>query len=123
MFEIQEIVNIAVNDLLAQVKRLAAEKYRMVQISCTQIQDDFSLDYTFDKDGKFYGLRISIPVAAATLPSISGEIFAAFLYENEIHDLFGIKFSGLVLDYGGNFYRIEKKAPFRTTTETTETKE
>jgi len=123
MFETQEIVNIAVNNLLTQVKRLAQEKYRIVQISCTQIQENFSLDYTFDKDGKFYGIRISIPVAAATLPSISGEIFAAFLYENEIHDLFGIKFSGLVLDYGGNFYRIEKKTPFRTTTETTETKE
>ena len=114
MYETQEIVNIAVSDLLAQVKRLAKEKYRIVQISCTQIQDNFSLDYTFDKDGKFYGLRISVPVTDAALPSISGEIFAAFLYENEIHDLFGIKFSGLVLDYGGNFYRIEKKTPFRT---------
>jgi len=120
MFETQEIVNIAVDDLIKQVHRLAQEKYRIVQISCTQIQDNFSLDYTFDKDGKFYDLRVVIPVAVATLPSISKEFFAAFLYENEIHDLFGIKFDGLVLDYGGNFYRIEKQTPFRTEVTKTE---
>lgn len=117
MFETQEIVNIAVDDLLKQVHRLAKEQYRIVQISCTQQQDEFYLDYAFDKDYKFYGLRVTLPIKDAALPSISGAMFAAFLYENEIHDLFGIEFSGLVLDYGGNFYRIEKKNPFRITSD------
>ena len=117
MYETQEIISIAVSDLLTQVQRLAQEQYRMVQISCTQQQDNFYLDYAFDKDYKFYALRVTIPIKDAVLPSISREFFAAFLYENEIHDLFGIKFSDLVLDYGGNFYRIEKPAPFRTNPE------
>jgi len=117
MFETQEITNIALNDLLPQVHHLAQEKYRLVQISCTEQQDNFCLDYTFDKAYKFYDLRVLLPIKEAALPSISGEFFAAFLYENEIHDLFGIKFSGLALDYGGKFYRIEKPAPFRTNPE------
>jgi ech hydrogenase subunit D len=35
-----------------------------------------------------------------------------FTYENEMHDLFGIKFPGLVLDFGGNFYRKAASTPF-----------
>ena len=40
------------------------------------------------------------------LQSITGEIWSAFIYENEMHDLFGIKFKNLELDYQGNFFRV-----------------
>ena len=37
---------------------------------------------------------------------------AAFLYENEIHDLFGIAIEGINHDYNGKLYRTAVEAPF-----------
>jgi len=38
------------------------------------------------------------------VPAVSTLFPSAFLYENETHDLFGVKFEGTILDYGGRFY-------------------
>ena len=48
------------------------------------------------------------------LQSITGEIWSAFIYENEMHDLFGITFKNLELDYQGNFFRVAQKTPWNT---------
>jgi NADH:ubiquinone oxidoreductase subunit C len=40
--------------------------------------------------------------------SISGVYLAAFLVENEIQDLFGIHFEGLVIDYDRTLYLDEE---------------
>ena len=49
----------------------------------------------------------------AEIMSISNIYAPAFLYENEIQDLFGIKVKLMTLDYEGNLYRIEHKKPFQ----------
>jgi ech hydrogenase subunit D len=36
----------------------------------------------------------------------------AFLYENEIHDLFGVAVTNISIDYHGTLYRTSIKAPF-----------
>jgi ech hydrogenase subunit D len=36
----------------------------------------------------------------------------AFLYENEIHDLFGVSIKDIALDYHGTLYRTSIKTPF-----------
>jgi hypothetical protein len=51
-------------------------------------------------------------VLPQVLPSISDIYWSAFTYENEIHDLFGIRVSGLVLDFKGRFYRLKTKTPW-----------
>lgn len=121
MAEIQEIVAVTEQQLLELVKKFAEEKHRLVLISCTQVGNLFRIDYGFDLAYKFCALRIEVPINAPKLPSISPIYFAAFLYENELHDLFGISFAGLLLDYCGKFYRIEKQTPFRTEVNSTET--
>ena len=111
MFEEQEIVEIAGEELLVKVRHMSDEGYRLVQISCTQ-DEAFTIDYTFDKDYKFLNFRMKIPVENAELPSITGIYGCAFTYENELHDLFGINVHGISLNYSGNFYRIPVVAPF-----------
>ncbi len=112
MFEEQVIDKIATSELLDKVRSIIDSDHRLVQISCTKIGEQFMLDYSFDKDHKFYGIRIEIPVKDARLPSVSAVCPPAFLYENEIHDLFGIKIDNISVDFKGKFYRIEKEAPF-----------
>ena len=45
------------------------------------------------------------------VPSIQGLYFAAFSYENETHDLFGVHFTNMKLDFGGNFFNVAEEAP------------
>jgi ech hydrogenase subunit D len=111
MRENQRITSIEKGDLLERVRSLFDGGYRLVQVCCTRL-DALQVDYSFDRDFEFAGLRLAVPLDDARLPSISGIYWAAFTYENEIHDLFGIVFEGLNVDYGGKFYRIAKKTPF-----------
>ena len=44
--------------------------------------------------------------------SITGTYWPAFIYENEMHDLFGIKFMHMELDYEGNFFKVAEPTPW-----------
>ena len=49
--------------------------------------------------------------AGPCVPSL-GELFpCAFMFENEMHDLFGIQVSGMTLDYRGGFYHLHIPQP------------
>ena len=72
------------------------------------------LIYTFGK-----GLDIVEQVKVTVrddeeISSISSVFPNAFLYENEMHDLFGVKINMISLDYQGNFYRTAIPAPFKS---------
>ena len=44
--------------------------------------------------------------------SITGIYWAAFIYENEMQDLFGVKFKHMALNYGGNFFKVSQPTPW-----------
>ena len=112
MIEEQPIVTVTVETLVAEVKALCEQGWRLVQIGVTGLGDLLEMNYSFDRDMRFRNLRFQIPAAGAKLPSVSGVYWCAFLYENEIHDLYGITFEGLALDFKGNFYQTAKAFPF-----------
>jgi ech hydrogenase subunit D len=112
MFEEQEIREIKKENLLAEVQSVIDDNYRIVQMCATKTATGLQVDYTFDKDLKFLNFRVELPADKLELPSISAITFPAFAYENELHDLFGIKISGIAVDFGGKFYRIEEETPF-----------
>lgn len=111
MSEPQETVSLPKHDLVGAVARLYAEGYRLVQISCNTLPDAYELNYSFDKDYQFKNLRVAI-APGEEVPSISMIYQNAFLYENEIHDLFGVTVTNISIDYGGTLYRTAIKAPF-----------
>ncbi len=111
MSEPQEIVPIGKNDLVGRVAHLLAEGYRLVQIGCNTLESGYELNYTFDKGYRFTNLRISV-APGEEVPSISAVFANAFLYENEIHDLFGVSIKDIALDYHGTLYRTALKTPF-----------
>ena len=49
------------------------------------------------------------------VPSISPIYGCAFLYENEMHDLFNIKVEGMTVDFHGNLYNTTVKFAFGET--------
>jgi hypothetical protein len=46
------------------------------------------------------------------VPSVSGYFGAAFLYENELRELFGIEVTGIEVDLKGQLYKTATRIPF-----------
>jgi ech hydrogenase subunit D len=91
---------------------MKSQGFRLAQICCTKLPETLELFYSFDKDFELRNLRVTLPDASTAIPSISSVYWNAFLYENEIHDLFGIQIQGIAVDYQGKFYRTQVKAAF-----------
>jgi ech hydrogenase subunit D len=111
MSEPQEIVPIEKSDLVGIVAELFAEGYRLVQIGCTTLPDAYEFTYSFDREYRFRNLRFAI-APEEDVPSISVIYPNAFLYENEIHDLFGLAIKNISVDYKGMLYQTAIKTPF-----------
>ena len=111
MSEPQEIIPIGKNELVGMVAELFAEGYRLVQICCTTLQSSYELNYSFDKGYRFKNLRITVS-PDEEIPSITAVYHNAFLYENEIHDLFGLPVKNIAIDYHGTLFRIAISKPF-----------
>ncbi len=107
----QEIVEIKIDQLVAKAKEFMADNWRLVQI-CASKLELLELSYGFGKEHDLTTLRIILPSPDVEVPSITSVYFAAFGYENELHDLFGVNIKGNVIDYKGNFYTTAVKKPF-----------
>ncbi|OGI03855.1 MAG: NADH dehydrogenase [Candidatus Margulisbacteria bacterium GWF2_38_17] len=112
MSDKEQMIEIETIDLLAKVTEMANNGYRLVQVGCTKL-DDLEINYSFDKDYQFVNYRITIK-DDTEVPSISGIYWGAFVYENEIHDLFGVNVSNININFNGNFYKTAIKTPFNT---------
>ncbi|MFZ2385211.1 MAG: NADH-quinone oxidoreductase subunit C [Candidatus Omnitrophota bacterium] len=99
-------------DLFSRVRGMKEEGWRLAQVGATKTETAFEVNYSFDKDYRFHNIKIILPLQSAELKSISGIYWSAFLYENEISDLFGIAIKGIAVDYQGKFYRTSVKHPF-----------
>ena len=117
--EEQLTMPIEVGQLIGRVEQYKQGGYRLVQIGCTKIGEVYEINYSFDKDFVFRNLRITV-TGDTEVPSISGMYWGAFVYENEMHDLFGIRVIGINIDYKGTFYKLAKPRPFNPESENSE---
>ena len=110
----QQIIQIKAADLLDRVHSLHDEGCRLVQICCTRVPEGYELTYTFDRAYNMYHLRLTVGETTPVI-SITSLYWPAFIYENEMRDLFGVQIRHIAdeVDYGGSFYRLAKKTPWR----------
>lgn len=106
-----QIVDMEASELLAKVRGLKKEGYRLGQACATKVSEGFEIVYSFDKDHELTNLRITVP-EEEEVQSITGDYWCAFIYENEMHDLFGIKIVNNELDYGGHFFTVSEPTPW-----------
>jgi len=111
MSEPQEMVSVDKSDLVGLVAELYAEGYRLVQIGCSTLPRAYELTYSFDREYRLKHLRISV-APGEEVPSISALYPNAFLYENEIHDLFGVDVTHIAVDYRGTLFKTAITTPF-----------
>ena len=63
------------------------------------------------KDGKLDNVKVPAVTENDVVPSITNEFIEAFVWENEIHDLWNIHFEGIAIDFKGTFYNVAVDAP------------
>lgn len=106
-----QIFSIQPDDVVERAQTNLISGFRLVQMHATTLPDGVEINYTYDLNGEMSVWRLAAAPRSA-LPSISAVYPAAFLYENEIHDLFDISFSDMSIDYHGNLYRMAVQTPF-----------
>ena len=112
MIEPQPVTTIDRSELVAKAKEFVDQGFRLVQICATTHEETLELTYSFDKDYSFANLRVIVSRSDAVVPSITGSFLAAFTYENELQDLFGLTVTDLAINYNGKFYHTAVKTPF-----------
>lgn len=106
---------ITVDQLLDKVQAMHQQGYRLVQISATRLPDRLELTYSFALDGRVAQFRLHLAEDSPRVPSISSIYWCAFLYENEMHDLFNLTVEGMAVDFKGTLYKTTVKFPFGST--------
>ena len=110
----QNFEAVELSNLISKVGDFKAEGYRLVQICGVNLDDDtYEIVYSFDKDHVMTNLRLAVKIDVDEVESINGIFWPAFIYENEIHDLFGVQFNHSALDYQGTFFKTAEKTPWK----------
>ncbi|HJK77577.1 NADH-quinone oxidoreductase subunit C [Methanocorpusculum vombati] len=91
---------------------MKAEGRRLVVITCTAAAEEYDLTYSFARENDLRHYRMTVP-EGTVIPSIGASYGGAFVYENEIHDLYGFTFTGMTIDFGGTFIRTSVPYPFK----------
>ncbi len=111
-YKIQNFEPLELLDLIPKVRSLKEEGYRLVQACAVKRKDEsIYVIYSFDLDHVLYNYRVEVP-ENLELQSITDSYWSAFIYENEMRDLFGITFHHLALDYGGKFFKVAMPRPW-----------
>lgn len=112
-----EFVDVPLGDLLTRVQTLKHEGMRFIQLCAEFPEGGVDLVYTFYDETRDNALNLCVSLSEnAEVPSIQGLYFAAFSYENEAHDLFGVNFINMKLDFGGHFFNLAETSPMTVIT-------
>ncbi len=99
-----EMISVTMERLIPETTRLKNEGHRLVTLTCSVLPEEgWQIIYTFDRDYEMVHLSLNVP-RGREVPSLSSVFWAAFLVENEIQDLFGLRFSALIINYQRTFY-------------------
>lgn len=106
-------VDLPLEELLTRVQTLKHEGVRFVQMCAETTEQGIDLLYTFYDETTQNALNLCVYGIdeSSRVPSIQGLYFAAFSYENETHDLYGVRFVNMKLDFGGHFFNLATSEP------------
>ena len=99
-------------EIIDEAQGLKHDGFHLMQQCATRTAEGYELVYSFGKALDVTQVKI-ILTEDQSINSISSVFPCAFLYENEIHDLFGVDIKMISLDYQGNFYRTAIETPFK----------
>lgn len=107
----EKFTEIKANKIKSESKLRKSEGWRYVQTLAVKVDNGIDLIYSFMKDGCLENIKIKEVTNKNIIDSITEDYIEAFVWENEIHDLFGVKFKNIAIDFKGNFYNLAQSTP------------
>lgn len=104
----QDFRPLALDKLIDTCKEYKEKGYRLDQLLPKLERDNtITLIYTFVMGDEIVNFKIGGIIKNETVvPSVTELFIAAFVFENEAHELYGVNIEGNVLDFKGNFYKF-----------------
>lgn len=102
---------LALGELHDKAQTLRDEGWRFVNIHAVHVEQGCDLYYVFEREGLFENFRIEGVTKEDDVPSVTDLFFAAFVFENETRELFGINMRDIALDFDGSFYALAETEP------------
>jgi hypothetical protein len=110
MMDPQVFEDIELSQLHARAEDYHSRAWRAVNICGSSVDDKVELIYSFSNKEELENLRLIVG-NQDTVPSISDVFLSTFFFENETHDLYGVNFKGIAIDFGGKFYPTSVPTP------------
>ena len=106
-------IEVPLVELLERVQTFKHEGFRFVQMCAETTEAGIDLLYTFYDETTDNAINLCVYGidGESRVPSIQGLYFASFSYENETHDLYGVRFVNMELDFGGHFFNLATSEP------------
>ena len=112
MRENYELKILSPDQITVKAHSLKNKGARLSQICSVRTKDGYDLLYSYVIGKKNKNYKVSIP-EDAVIESITAIFPNAFLYENEMSELFGINIKYIALDYKNKLYDIAVETPFK----------
>lgn len=107
------IKEINVDRILDESMILKNKGYRLSQACAAYVNGKYELSYSFAEEGTYQLTTLRVVIDPDTEVSSITEFYPyAFLYENEMKELFGVKIQLIHPDYDSKLYRIRQETPF-----------
>ena len=108
-----KIVEIEHGTLLGHIMSYKTKGYRLSQICCAYSEEKIHISYSLADDETYEYVNLRLVVDRETPVCSVTEFYPyAFLYENEMKELFGVNVQMINMDYQNKLYRINEEAPF-----------
>ena len=106
----QVFIDIQLSELARLSEDYANRGWRFVNICGSSVDGGVEMIYSFSNGLELENLRFVVG-NDAEIASVSERFPNAFFFENETHDLFGVRFSGISIDFNGEFYTVSVPTP------------
>lgn len=106
-----EMLLTSIEGIPQMAKQRKQDGWRFVQLLAVNTEEGIDLIYSFMKDGVLQDNKVERVNKGDVVPSITDSFLAAFVFENEVHDLFGVDIKDIAIDFQGNFYALAQHEP------------
>lgn len=110
MLDPQIFKDIELPQLMERVESYKSRGWRFVNLCGSSVDGKVELLYSFSLGEELENLRFLV-ANEDVVPAVSPIYGNAFFFENETHDLFGVTFKGITIDFGGTFYPTSVPTP------------
>ena len=99
-----EFTPIPLESLHHEAAVMKVEGWRFIQTHAVNTDAGVDLYYSFMKDGHIKNLKIEGVTKDMQVPSVTDLFLAAFVFENEARELFGVDMRDIAIDFSGAMY-------------------